>query len=556
MLGEICMATFINDYFRLPPEGTGKRIMAPVYITLAYNGLTGSFSTNDVVVGETSGASGDVLDVEAITGTTGHIYLKVDHEETTLLFTAGENLKVDGITQALADDSGIPSYVQTQIVAGANDPYHNKQFVDVSGSAYVRFSEGPQQLDAFGLTRQTSPTQVGDYSNEYGEDFNEFYNTITSISGGAESIDEMPLESAIRLTVGDRNGEKITRTSNKYHLYQTGFAQLFESTIQISDNKADVNRYWGYGDAYNGLFFKQQGAVFGVVTRSNVTGSVVETFVPQSSFNKDKVDGSDGLDNMSKINLDTTKFNLYWLDFQWLGAGQVRFGIYAAGTRITMHIEYHANFSTATYMTVANLPVRFEIENTAITSGTSQLKIGCSSVKTDGRISADFEKRTNKYSHIFTQVTTLGSSETYIGSLRSTRQVVTDNDGYVDNRKISIPEFLHFNVQTSPVIIRLYKNLSLTGTNYVRVSSSCVEADEVATSFFDDTENGSVMMTPYMFDAGSHNLESPRNFSYLGEHMRRRADLEPGETYSFTAQKIGSGGNADIILGITWVDMG
>jgi len=116
------------------------------------------------------------------------------------------------------------------------------------------------------------------------------------------------------------------------------------------------------------------------VERSIVTGSLVNTPVLQADWNGDKLDGT----GASGYTLDLTKAQIYWMDLEWLGVGSVRMGFVINGQFIICHTFNHANLITSTYITSASLPLRYEIFNTAGTSGASTLKQICSSVISEG----------------------------------------------------------------------------------------------------------------------------------------------------------------------------
>jgi len=72
------------------------------------------------------------------------------------------------------------------------------------------------------------------------------------------------------------------------------------------------------------------------------------------------------------------------MDLEWLGVGSVRVGFVINGEFVLCHIFNHANTITSTYITTASLPLRYEIKNTAATSGSSTLKQICSTVISEG----------------------------------------------------------------------------------------------------------------------------------------------------------------------------
>ena len=72
------------------------------------------------------------------------------------------------------------------------------------------------------------------------------------------------------------------------------------------------------------------------------------------------------------------------MDLEWLGVGSVRIGFVINGQFIVCHTFNHANLITSTYITTASLPLRYEIFNTAGTTGSSTLKQICSTVISEG----------------------------------------------------------------------------------------------------------------------------------------------------------------------------
>ena len=114
-------------------------------------------------------ASGFTGDISLVEGTTaaGELHIQLD-EESVDTATDGEALQVGGVTNATADGVGIPLYIPvSQLVSGDNS--FNKVSIDNKGSMLTRYSEGVPQLDAFGLLRQTTPSQLAEYVHLYDE---------------------------------------------------------------------------------------------------------------------------------------------------------------------------------------------------------------------------------------------------------------------------------------------------------------------------------------------------------------------------------------------------
>ncbi len=144
--------------------------------------------------------------------------------------------------------------------------------------------------------------------------------------------------------------------------------------------KTGLTQRVGYYGADNGFYLEQAGTAVSLVERSVVTGSLVNTPVLQANWNGDKLDGT----GASGITLDLTKAQILWADFEWLGVGSVRMGFVINGQFILCHTFNHANIIDSTYITTASLPLRYEIFNTAATTGNSTFKQICSTVISEG----------------------------------------------------------------------------------------------------------------------------------------------------------------------------
>jgi hypothetical protein len=233
-------------------------------------------------------------------------------------------------------------------------------------------------LDAFGRLRVSNPLTLFDSSHRYKD--NGLWNTLTSTGGAAAFSADQGL---IELSVTTTSGSKVYRETTKVFPYLPGKSLLVMTTFVMSSAKANLRQRLGYYGDDNGMFLELDGAggtVLSFVERSHVSGSTVDTKVNQSSWNYDKMDGT----GPSKMTLDITKAQILWMDIEWLGLGTVRMGFVIDGKFILCHQFHHANSITSTYITTASLPLRYEIENTGTTSGSSILKQICSTVISEG----------------------------------------------------------------------------------------------------------------------------------------------------------------------------
>lgn len=103
----------------------------------------------------------------------------------------------------------------------------------------------------------------------------------------------------------------------------------------------------------------------------NVTIAIRRDYrIAQQSWNLDKCDGT----GPSKFLYDASKMNMVYMDWHWYGAGNVRFGFKnKVGEIFYAHKMVHSNVETAAYFRSGNLPLRYEVKNTAAaaTGGTA-----------------------------------------------------------------------------------------------------------------------------------------------------------------------------------------
>lgn len=244
---------------------------------------------------------------------------------------------------------------------------------------------GSFRTDMFGRIKTSDAYTIFDSSHRYqrNADFSE-----TTESGG--SVTYSANESTLNLNVNTTSGSKVTLESKKVFVYQPGKSlQVLQSFI-FAPAKANLKQRVGYFSRQNGFYLEQDGINVYLVKRSYVTGQIVETRVPQAEWNIDPLNGS----GMSDLVLDLSKSQILFTEIEWLGVGSVRLGFAIDGYFIPVHQFNHANNISTTYMTTATLPVRYEIENTGITSSNSTLKQVCVSVVSNGGYQRETERWT------------------------------------------------------------------------------------------------------------------------------------------------------------------
>jgi hypothetical protein len=229
--------------------------------------------------------------------------------------------------------------------------------------------------DAFGRNRMSEPFTLGDYKHVYGLDpnFIDF-----AVNGGTTTFQAN--KACARLATTSNAASRLVHQTKMYHHYMPGKSQLMMSSFCFYGATSNVVKRTGYFDDANGIYLQQNGSgVLSMVIRSSVTGSPVETVVNQAQWNADKCNGT----GSSGFNIDITKTQLFWTDFQWLGVGRVRVGFVHDGKLIICHNFFHSNNLDTVYLSNPNLPVRCEIVNVGATTGAFFDQI-CSTVISEG----------------------------------------------------------------------------------------------------------------------------------------------------------------------------
>jgi hypothetical protein len=202
---------------------------------------------------------------------------------------------------------------------------------------------------------------------------------VTTIGTGSNVSHNRNTASVI-LQAGAASGDGAIRQSHRYLPYVPGKSQQIQMTFVWGAAVANVRRRSGYFNGDNGLFIEQDIDAVRLVRRTNVTGTPTDTSIDQADWNLDTLDGN----GPSRQTLDFTKIQLFYIDFQWLGAGRVRFGFDFGGHVTYCHEIDASNVFSGPYISTPSLPVKHEITNTGATAGVNTLTEICAAVVSEG----------------------------------------------------------------------------------------------------------------------------------------------------------------------------
>ena len=282
----------------------------------------------------------------------------------------------------------MPHYTKDRTLSRKIEDYLDNGFTSVDTSSAT---STPTIYDGFGRARVSEPYTLFDSQHRYTE--NKKWNNAVTGTGASSYFAN---ESAVNI-IAPAGAGTVIRQSNVVFPYQPGKSLLLMnsfafSAVSLSGSKTVTQRI-GYFNADNGVFLEQTNGARNAVTprdgggvrlvlRSDSAtpgvGSPVEVAVEQADWNGDKFDGT----GHTTKTLDISKANIFWMDIEWLGVGDVRCGFIVDGKMVVAHTFHSDNLNATSYMTTAVLPIRYELANTGTTS--PYVKQICNTVISEG----------------------------------------------------------------------------------------------------------------------------------------------------------------------------
>ncbi|MFA9381448.1 MAG: hypothetical protein ACERKO_10365, partial [Acetanaerobacterium sp.] len=265
---------------------------------------------------------------------------------------------------------------------------------------------------------------------------------------------------------------------------------------------------------------------FGILRRHNGT----DTWIPQTSWNKDKFDGT----GLSGVTLDPTKGNVYSIRYQWLGFGAISFMIEnpATGEDILVNRIEYANANTVPSIYNPTLPVFAKVANAAGNATNITMQTSSAMAFVEGELDTAANTR-NSISATKTGV----STEAAMLTIRNKTTFATKS-----NRVRLRVDFLSTSVEgTKPVTFWLIKNATLTGGTYVDISTS-TSVVEYNTGAAYTLSSGKTLIS---FECG-------KTESLQFELGILNLSLAPGDTLTVTAASIA---NTDVAVSLSWEEM-
>lgn len=248
-----------------------------------------------------------------------------------------------------------------------------------SQASGITFADS-HHIDAFGRIRISEPYTIFD-SKTLHDKLPLFWDEETNGAGTSIHIAE---DALVQMSVTNNNDFVIRQTKMRFN-YQPAKSTSCVFT-GVLEPETGVYKCLGlvdcqYTDPYNitnGIYFSAHDGYVAV----NIAKAGRVRCIPQSNWNIDKMDGT----GKSNVNIDWSLAQLFTFDYEWLGVGRVRMGIYISGELYYCHQFTHSNKPDANgvpYISTPNLPAHYEIRSTG---GAGSMNCICCTVQSEGGI--------------------------------------------------------------------------------------------------------------------------------------------------------------------------
>lgn len=323
--------------------------------------------------------------------------------------------------------------------------------------------------------------------------------------------------SMAKVSTGATSSSSAHLASHDEIVYQAGQGALIRFTSVFSQGIEGSTQLIGIGDNTDGYFIGFNGADFGVLRRQNGTDYWVPT--PQVGDGSDNVLG----------NTDVTKGNVYQIQYQWLGFGQITYSMYDfIGERyVTIYRENYPNNHTVPSTFNPSFPMYMKVENT-----TNATNIDMFSASFGAFIEGRATQLTTTYS---TESSKTITAETSVLDIR-----VKETFQGKNTRAVIFPKFLSVASDgTKTVKVRLYEDAALGGVpSYTSVhTESAVEYDTAGTT----VTGGYPLM--------SFNVSKVGNILINLDKIVRLHNLD---NFTVTAE---SSNASEVDIGLTWEEL-
>lgn len=371
-----------------------------------------------------------------------------------------------------------------------------------------------QNTDLFDRLSVGEDFPLWSYAHRYDDDIDLYWDK--SLTGTGNSFTHDANKVVQILSNGTANANKIQYRTFRYFEYSKGRMQSYFMTLNPKGSVANVTKEWGCFDDLNGMIYRLNGTSPELVIRSATSGSTVDTVISRASWD-DPMDGTGD----SGVTLDFNKFNLFYIQYAWLGANAVEWGIFLNGRKIPIHRQQVSNTLETSYSQSGNLPLSYQITNNSALGVIPTMEVNCCAVFNNGR--------QDELGEVFSVDT--GSTEI---SLSTTPLVIAAIRMQPSKNRASI-RAIDFNLVSpsgnSTIYYKVYVNGTFTGDTWSSIANSIAEGLTSYTTY----TSGFLLQSGYVQAGNSLQVEKILSNLYIGRTISGQS-----QTLSIVAQTINS----------------
>lgn len=336
---------------------------------------------------------------------------------------------------------------------------------------------------------------------------------------------------AILATAGAAGASALLQSQTNLQYVSGHEADAYFTVAFAGAIASGSTQYIGIFDTANGFAVGFNGTSFGVLIRNNS----VDTFIAQSSFNGDKLNGT----GTSGFTYQAAKLNVFRIAYGWLGASIIKFQIMNTnGNWITFHTVQQPNSSATPSIANPMLPMSASVIDT---SGGNLLSLQTASwnmglVATESNVA-------DRYFMISNQIT--------IPNLTETLLLIIQNKTTFQSKpnKVNVQLSLYMGktttTATSTVLFRIYKNATVTGTSYTDVNTNASVTQYSTAGTYTANTGQMLYMLPVQNFSNSFVALPP-----LGVY---NIILYPGDTLTLTAAALS--GSVNVLGMLAWTEL-
>ncbi len=259
----------------------------------------------------------------------------------------------------------------TQVRQGRPNFFDGGSLADAKQSA----ADG-SLFTAFGLLRVASPHSIFD-SKQLFDALPLLWDDVGTGAGSGSAHSSDTASSTLSVS-NTTTGTRTRQTFERFN-YQPGKSQVAVMTGILGSGASGITTQIGLCDDDNGFAFENIDGAVNVNRRTSTSGSAVNNRTAQANWNLDPMDGS----GPSGVTLDFDMAQIFFVDFQWLGVGRVRFGFDIDGVLIYCHEDLNANIMATVHVSTPNLPFRYKIANDGTGPAATMVHL-CTAIYSEG----------------------------------------------------------------------------------------------------------------------------------------------------------------------------